>query len=76
MLTVTFAGQSRRVVISSFIYSIRRYPSWIEYAISCTPLQGPPATQQAPAGTGTADAQVQGDAAQANAVAQQNVGGG
>ena len=46
-LTLTFAGQSRQVVISQFIYSIRRFPMWVEYAITCTVYQQSPGTSAA-----------------------------
>src|SRR6516225_3750884 len=36
------AGQSRQVVISHFLYSIRRYPMWVEYIITLVVYQPPP----------------------------------
>jgi hypothetical protein len=44
VLQLQFAGQSRQVVISQFIYSIRRFPMWVEYAITCTVYQRGPST--------------------------------
>jgi|SRR5215472_8014777 len=39
VLPLTFGGQSRQVVIASFIYSLRRLPMWVEYVITLTVLQ-------------------------------------
>lgn len=36
VVTLTFAGMTRRVVVKRFKPNIRRYPHWVEYEISCT----------------------------------------
>jgi hypothetical protein len=36
VVTLSFAGQSRQVLISHFQWRIRRLPLWVEYRISCT----------------------------------------
>jgi hypothetical protein len=45
VVTLTFAGMTRKVVIKHFRAAIRRYPNWVEYEISCVvsenPLLGP-----------------------------------
>lgn len=44
VLPLTWGGQYRSVIISSFIYRVRRLPVWVEYEICCTvatnPMQG------------------------------------
>jgi hypothetical protein len=64
LLTLTYAGQSRQVVISQFIYSIRRFPMWVEYAITCTVYQQQPGTSAAD--SSAADAAASNDAAAGN----------
>lgn len=49
VLTLTYAGLSRKVVIRHFKPHIRRYPHWIEYEITCVVSTNPFAT----AATGT-----------------------
>lgn len=41
VVTLTFAGQSRLVVIEDFDWDLRRYPVWLEYRISCVVYQNP-----------------------------------
>lgn len=41
VLPLTFAGQFRLVIISDFVYRIRRLPVWVEYSITCTVYQNP-----------------------------------
>lgn len=41
VLSLTWGGQSRQVIIESFIYHVRRLPVWVEYQITCTVYQNP-----------------------------------
>lgn len=43
ILSLTFAGQFRSVIIDTFTYRWRRFPNWAEYAISCVVYQNPSA---------------------------------
>lgn len=36
VVPLQWGGQSRQVIVSSFIYQVRRFPVWVEYQISCT----------------------------------------
>jgi hypothetical protein len=64
LLQLQFAGQSRQVVISQFIYSIRRFPMWVEYAITCTVYQRAASTTGADS-SGGVDQAASTDASQA-----------
>jgi hypothetical protein len=50
VVTLTFAGMSRQVVIKNFLPKIRRFPNWVDYEISCTVSANPAfgATSAAP----------------------------
>lgn len=39
VVALSWAGQYRSVIISTFLYEIRRLPVWVEYRISCTVYQ-------------------------------------
>jgi hypothetical protein len=41
VLTLTFGGQFRSVIIDHFEYKVRRLPVWVEYNISCMVYQNP-----------------------------------
>jgi hypothetical protein len=41
VLSLTFAGQFRSVIIDTFSYRWRRFPVWAEYQISCMVYQNP-----------------------------------
>jgi hypothetical protein len=41
VVSLTFAGQFRSVIIDTFSYHIRRLPVWVEYQISCMVYQNP-----------------------------------
>jgi hypothetical protein len=41
VLSLTWGGQFRSVLIDSFTYNVRRLPVWVEYNISCTVYQNP-----------------------------------
>jgi hypothetical protein len=41
VITLTFAGQYRSVIIDKFSYTIRRLPVWVEYSVTCTVYQNP-----------------------------------
>jgi len=41
VVPLTFAGQYRSVIVSHFVYKIRRYPVWVEYEITCVVYQNP-----------------------------------
>lgn len=41
VLSLSFAGLFRSVIIERFDYRIRRLPVWIEYSITCTVYQNP-----------------------------------
>ena len=77
LTTLTFAGQSRQVVVGHFMYSIRRYPMWVEYVITCV------VNQQAPSGGGGAstsasgiDNSVSNDASQGSNIGENSTTGG
>lgn len=44
VLPLTWGGQYRSVIISSFVYRVKRLPVWVKYEICCTvvtnPMQG------------------------------------
>lgn len=69
VLTLSFGGMSRSVVIKRFKGSIRRYPNWCEYEISCTvtanPSYGVSAVTGATIGLVTSDSLIQNDLATA-----------
>lgn len=58
VVTLTYAGMSRQVVVKTFRAHIRRYPNWVEYQICCTvyinPTLGPTAATQPVAATTSA----------------------
>lgn len=39
VLSLTWGGQSRSVIIDEFIYRVARLPIWVEYTIICTVVQ-------------------------------------
>jgi hypothetical protein len=41
VVSLTFGGQFRSVIIDNFNYHIRRLPVWVEYQISCMVYQSP-----------------------------------
>jgi hypothetical protein len=41
VISLTFAGQFRSVIIDTFSYRWRRFPVWAEYSISCMVYQNP-----------------------------------
>lgn len=41
VLSLSWAGQFRSVVINNFIYKIRRLPVWCTYSIACTVYKNP-----------------------------------
>jgi hypothetical protein len=41
VISLTFGGQFRSVIIDHFSYRIRRLPVWVEYQISCMVYQNP-----------------------------------
>lgn len=41
VISLTFAGTFRSVIIDSFHWHVRRYPAWVEYDISCLVYQDP-----------------------------------
>lgn len=41
VVSLTFAGQFRSVIIDHFAYKIRRLPVWVEYEISCLVYMNP-----------------------------------
>ena len=41
VVTLTYAGMSRQVVVKHFKAEIRRYPNWIEYSIGCVVSNNP-----------------------------------
>jgi hypothetical protein len=62
VVTLTYAGMSRQVVVKHFKAEIRRYPNWVEYDIGCVvsvnpalgPSAGRPVANVAGIGAGTA----------------------
>jgi len=41
VISLTWGGQFRSVIIDSFVYKVRRLPVWGTYTISCTVYQNP-----------------------------------
>jgi hypothetical protein len=41
VVSLTWGGQFRSVIVSNFIYRVRRMPVWVEYSIVCTVYQNP-----------------------------------
>ncbi len=41
VLPLSWGGQFRLVIISNFIYRVRRLPNWVLYEITCTVYQNP-----------------------------------
>lgn len=41
VIPLTWGGQFRFVIIDNFVYRVRRMPSWVKYAVSCTVVQNP-----------------------------------
>lgn len=41
VVPLSWAGQFRSVIVSHFIYRLRREPAWLEYEIACTVSQNP-----------------------------------
>lgn len=41
VVPLTWGGQFRSVIVSRFIYRLRREPVWLEYEITCTITQNP-----------------------------------
>lgn len=41
VISLTWGGQFRSVIIDSFVYKVRRIPLWGTYTISCTVYQNP-----------------------------------
>jgi len=52
VVTLTFGGMSRRVVVKRFKPNIRRYPNWVEYEITCTVSDLPSYSASAPVSIG------------------------
>ena len=67
VLPLSYAGSSRPVVIGTFLYSVRRYPMWVEYTISCIPVQRAPGTTAADSSSGV-DNSLSSDASQGSDV--------
>jgi len=41
VVSLTWGGQFRSVIVKHFIYRVRRLPVWVEYDITCTVYQNP-----------------------------------
>lgn len=41
VISLTWGGQFRLVIIDQFIYKVRRLPVWVDYNISCVVYQNP-----------------------------------
>lgn len=41
VIELTWGGQFRQVIISNFIYRVRRLPVWVSYEITCVVYQNP-----------------------------------
>lgn len=41
VVSLTWGGQFRSVIVEQFIYKVRRLPVWVDYNISCTVYQNP-----------------------------------
>jgi len=67
VVPLLYAGQMRPVVISNFLWSIRRFPMWVEYVITCIVVQRAPSMTASDASG--IDQSATNDASQANDVA-------
>jgi hypothetical protein len=67
VLPLRFAGTHLNVVIAAFLYSVRRFPLWVDYAITCTVVTAPPSTSPA---ASVIDNQVGSDTQQGNDVSK------
>ena len=41
VVELTWGGQYREVIVSNFIYHVRRLPVWVAYSVVCTVYQNP-----------------------------------
>jgi hypothetical protein len=73
VLSLTWAGQFRSVLIDNFTYHIRRLPMWVEYSISCTVSQNPMQGASPTLPTSSIDDLVSTDLSTASAAAASNV---
>jgi hypothetical protein len=73
-LTLTYVGRSLPVVIESFLWSVRRYPMWVEYAITCVVVQQGPSSSAASSSSGV-DTATSTDAATASDIATGSTSG-
>src|SRR5215472_10667829 len=55
-LPLVYAGRAVPVVIQSFLWSIRRFPMWVEYSIACVVVQQAPSASQASSSSGVDNA--------------------
>jgi hypothetical protein len=73
VIPLTWGGQFRSVIIDNFVYRVRRMPSWVKYAVSCTVVQNPALGNLGGGGTGVlsagGDALVTSDLSAAQALA-------
>lgn len=77
VVSLTWGGQFRSVIIDNFIYEVVRIPTWVDYRISCTVYQNPALGNLTPS-TSSVDSLVSSDlssAASAATPAQQLAAG-
>jgi hypothetical protein len=68
--SLSFAGQSRQVIINTFTWQIHREPVWVAYEISCTVYQNPSLGNLSPTGdAGSVDNLVGSDLGSASSAA-------
>jgi hypothetical protein len=76
VVSLTWGGQFRSVIVSNFIYHVHRLPNWVTYHIACVvsqnPMQGAGSTLPAT----TTDTLVSTDLDTASAAASSNVASG
>lgn len=71
VLTLSWGGTERSVLIADFVYRVRRLPVWVEYSITCTVVVNP-SLGNVGAFVATADSMVTSDLANADSVVSSN----
>ena len=72
-ITFSYCGMSRQVVVGDFKATVRRYPNWVEYSVSCVVVSNPSqGNLSASPSAGAADGLVSSDLGSAAASASAN----
>jgi hypothetical protein len=76
VVSLTWGGQFRSVIVSNFIYHVRRMPVWVEYSIVCTVYQNPmQGNLSVSSGAGSIDTLISADLSTASNAVLGGVGG-